>query len=81
MVKNCIPVGFPITSDALIFFKHRAKHLLRTVAVPVSQKGGDTLKFLLIQHRISALHRQHHNIFMDVVPMIEIPSQERASWL
>jgi hypothetical protein len=51
VVKNRIPIGLAMTGDALIFIEQRAKHLLRTVAAPVSQKGGDTLKFLLIQHR------------------------------
>jgi hypothetical protein len=66
MMENCIPVGFPMTGDALIFFKHRAKHLLRTIAAPVSQ-GGDPAKFLFVQHRHFRLaspapqhfHRRH----------------------
>ncbi|MGB6962002.1 MAG: hypothetical protein WA748_10835, partial [Candidatus Acidiferrum sp.] len=68
-MKNRIPVGFPITRDALIFLKQRAKHLLETLTAPVSQKR-DTLKFLLIQHwhlRLTSPAPQYfHRHFSDV---------------
>jgi hypothetical protein len=50
VVKNRISIDFPITGDAFIFFKQRAKHLLEVATAPVSQ-GSDTLEFLFIQHR------------------------------
>jgi len=70
MMKNRIPIGFAMTGDALIFIEQRAKHLLRTVPAPVSQKGRDALKFLFIQHRhlspTPPAPQHFHRIFSEV---------------